>query len=162
LAGGLAYQQLRRVGVHAEAERKQNQRRIVFPGPRGNIEDRNGRVLVDNRARFSVRLLLDQLGPDFRREPYRIRKNYEASDEKDVPSYTQRMKIARTSVVQRYLDTVNQILGRAEKVNTEDLDKHFARELLLPYTLIDDLQPAEYARLLERLPVNAPAQVYTF
>src|SRR4051794_25662748 len=76
LAGGLAYQQLRRAVVHEEAERKQNQRRIVFPGPRGNIEDRNGHVLVDKRARFSVRLLLDQLGSEFRVEQNQIKKNY--------------------------------------------------------------------------------------
>ena len=161
LAVGLGYQQLRKVGEYLNAERVQNQRRILVPGPRGNIEDRNGRVLVENRARFSVRLLLDALGPEFRREQYRIRKNYEAADEKDVPSYTQRMKIARTTVVQRYLDQVNAIIGRSEKVNADDLNKHFARELLLPYTLLDDLEPADYARLLERLPVNSPAQVYT-
>jgi penicillin-binding protein 2 len=70
------------------------------------------------------------------------------------------MKIARTSVVQHYLDHVNAITGRDEKVNAEDLNKHFARELLLPYTLVDDLEPTEYARLLERLPVNSPTQVY--
>jgi penicillin-binding protein 2 len=64
-------------------------------------------------------------------------------------------------VVQRYLNQVNAIIGRDEKVDADDLNKHFARELLLPYTLLDDLAPADYARLLERLPVNSPAQVYT-
>lgn len=161
LAGGLAYQQLGKVLQHADAERKQNQRRILVPGPRGNIEDRHGKVLVDNRARFSVRLMLDQLGGQIRREQNAIKKNYEAADEKDVPSYAQRMKIARATVVQRYLDQVNAIIGRDERVNAESLNKHFSSELLLPYTLLDDLEPTEYAKLLERLPVNSPAQVYT-
>ena len=40
LAGGLAHQQLRRTDDHANAERVQTQRRIVHPGPRGNILDR--------------------------------------------------------------------------------------------------------------------------
>jgi penicillin-binding protein 2 len=162
LVGGLAYQQLRKVGDYADAERQQNQRRILYPGPRGNIEDREGRVLVGNRARFSVRLLLDALGPEFRREQERIRRNYVAAEDADVPSYSQRMRIARATVVQRYLDRVNAIIGRFEKVKPDDLNKHFERELLLPYTLIDDLEPSEYARLLERLPVTSPAQVYTF
>ena len=139
LVSGLAYQQLRKVGEHADAERQQTQRRILYPGPRGNIEDREGRVLVGNRARFSVRLLLDALGPEFRREQERIRKNYIAAEDADVPSYAQRMKIARAIVVQRYLDRVNAIIGRFEKVKADDLNKHFERELLLPYTLIDDL-----------------------
>src|SRR5688572_2043465 len=161
LVVGLAYQQLGKVGEYADAERQQNQRRILYPGPRGNIEDRNGKVLVNNRARFSVRLLLDQLRPEFRREFYRIRNNFRSNDDKDVPTHAQLMKLARVSVVQRYLDQVNAILGRFEKVQAEDLNKHFQRELLVPYTLIDDLENQEYARLLERLPVNSPAQLYT-
>jgi penicillin-binding protein 2 len=162
LVAGLAWQQLGKVGEYADAERQQTQRRILFPGPRGNIEDRNGNVLVNNRARFSVRLLLDQLRPELRREQIRIRNNFRAVDDQDIPTSSQLVKLARVSVVQRYLDQVNGILGRFEKVNADELNKHFQRELLLPYSLIDDLEAAEYARLLERLPVNSPAQLYTF
>lgn len=164
LAAGLAYQQLRKVGEHANAERVQNQRRIVYPGPRGNIYDRHQRLLVGNRARFSVRLLLDALRPEIRAEQIRIRKNYRSLDDvdsADLPSAGQLVQIARATVVQRYLDQINRILDRDEKVDTRKLERHFARELLLPYTLLDDLAPMEYARLLERLPVNSPAQVYT-
>jgi penicillin-binding protein 2 len=164
LAVGLAYQQLFKVDEHASAERKQNQRRIVYPGPRGNIYDREQRLLVGNRPRFSVRLLLDSLRPEIRTEQIRIRKNYRNLDDMesaDMPSASQLVQIARATVVQRYLDTINRILGRSEKVDARDLERHFARELLLPYTLLDDLAPVEYARLLERLPVNSPAQVYT-
>jgi penicillin-binding protein 2 len=164
LVGGLAYQQLGKSGEHANAERVQNQRRIVYPGPRGNIYDRQQRLLVGNRPRFSVRLLLDALRPEIRAEQIRIRKNYRNLDDLeagDLPSAGQLVQIARIAVVQRYLDEVNRILDRQERVDARALERHFARELLLPYTLIDDLAPAEYARLLERLPVNSPAQVYT-
>src|SRR5688572_14523028 len=68
LAIGLGYQQLSKTGEYSIAERKQNQRRIIVPGPRGAIRDREGRVLVDNRARFSVRLLLDTLRGEMRDE----------------------------------------------------------------------------------------------
>src|SRR5688572_31956364 len=102
LVVGLAYQQLGKVGKYADAERQQTQRRILFPGPRGNIEDRHGKVLVNNRARFSVRLLLDQLRPELRREQIRIRNNFRALEDKDadVPTNTQLVKLARVSVVQ--------------------------------------------------------------
>lgn len=162
LVAGLGYQQLRKTGEYADAERQQNQRRILYPGPRGNIEDRNGNVLVNNRARFSVRLLLDQLRPELRREQIRIRNNFRATEDKDVPTHSQIVKLARVSVVQRYLDQVNAIIGRFEKVKADELHKHFERELLLPFSLIDNLDSAECARLLERLPVNSPAQVHTF
>jgi penicillin-binding protein 2 len=161
LTGGLAYQQLFKSDEHHDRERMQSQRRILVPGPRGNIYDREGRLLVGNRPRFAVVLYLDELRGQFRREYIRIRKNYRATGDKDIPSSSQLEQIARASVVQTYLDQVNTILHRNEKVDGKDLSLHFQRELLLPYTLIDDLAPEEYARLLESLPVVSPLQVYT-
>ncbi len=163
LVSGLAFQQLTKFGDHANAERQQNQRRIVYPGPRGNIYDRNQTALVVNRPRFSVRLLLDAIRPEIHAEHLRVRKNYRNLDDldpADMPSRTELVRIARTAVVQRYLDNINRIIGRDVKVDSRDLERHFAKELLLPYTLIDDLAPGEYAKLLERLPVKSPAQVY--
>ncbi|MCC6414917.1 MAG: peptidoglycan glycosyltransferase [Opitutaceae bacterium] len=161
LGGGVAYQQLFRSDAHHERERMQSQRRILVPGPRGNIYDRDGQLLVGNRPRFSAVLYLDELRREFRREYIRIRKNYRDTGDKDLPSPHQLEQIARVSVVQRYLDQVNAILGRDGKVDGPDLTRHFFRELLLPYTLLDDLEPKEYARLLESLPVSSPLQVYT-
>jgi penicillin-binding protein 2 len=161
LVAGLAYQQLIKTDTYHERERVQNQRRVLVPGPRGNIYDREGRLLVRNRPRFAVVLYLDELRAEFRRSYITVRKNYRQSGDKDLPSSSQMEQIARATVVQRYLDQVNAILGRSEKVDTTDLRKHFVRELLLPYTLIGDLAPEEYARLIERLPVQSPLQVYT-
>lgn len=161
LAGGLAYQQLIKADLYSERERVQNQRRVLVPGPRGNIFDREHRLLVGNRPRFAVVLYLDELRQEFRREFIRVRKNYRDTGDKDLPSSRQMEQIARASVVQRYLDQVNKILLRAEQVDGDDLRKHFARELLLPYTLLGDLTPEEYARLVESLPVRSPLQVYT-
>lgn len=160
LAGGLAYQQLLKTGVHSEAERQQNQRRILVPGPRGNIYDRRGRLLVGNRARFSVVLYIDELRSQLRREQIQIRNNYRAMHDKDLPSSRDLQRIARVTVVQSYLDQVNRILHRHEQVNAAKLERHFQTELLLPFTLLDDLTPEEYARLIEQLPVNSPLQVY--
>ena len=160
LVGGLAYQQLVKVDEYAEAERKQMQRRILYPGPRGEIEDRAGRLLVGNRARPSVRLMLDELRPELRREYIRIRNNFRAAGDKDVPTSTQLTQLSRVSVVQRYLDKINALTGRDAKVDSARLAHHFARDLLLPFTLLDDLADREFALLLEGLPANSPAQLY--
>jgi penicillin-binding protein 2 len=158
LAGGLAYQQLFQAEIYHERERVQSQRRVIVPGPRGNIYARDGTtILVGNRPRFSVVLYLDELKSEFLREARVIRRNYRASGIKDMP-YSQ---IARVSVAQRYLDEVNKILGREEKINAPALGRHFGGQLLLPYTLLADLTGEEYARLIERLPVRSPLQVYT-
>jgi penicillin-binding protein 2 len=165
LVGGLAYQQLFRTTIHNLTERTQNQRRILVPGPRGNIYDRNHQLLVGNRHRFAVVLQLDELKLELRREHVRIHNNYLATvaDKKDVPvSYSQLEQLARVAVVQRYLDQVNSILRREARVDAARLRRHFDRELLLPYTLLDDLTPEDFARLTERLPVVSPLMVYVF
>src|SRR4051812_37705610 len=76
LASGLAYRQLLKTGLYTERERQQNLRRVVSPGPRGNIYDRNGRLLVANRPRFSVVLDLAGLRAEFRSEYKTISRNY--------------------------------------------------------------------------------------
>src|SRR5882757_2140858 len=68
LAGGLAYQQLFKTDEHSESERHQNQRRVLVPGPRGNISDRDGTILVGNRPRFSVVLYIDELRGEIYRQ----------------------------------------------------------------------------------------------
>ena len=167
LASGLAYRQLLRSGAYGERERLQNQRRVLVPGPRGNIYDRHGRLLVGNRSRFAVTLYLDELRREFRTEYIETVRHYRESEAEgdiarsDRPSPGQLEQIARAHVVQRYLDQINRLLGRNEKVDLRELNRHFQQQLLLPYILLDDLKPEEFARLIERLPVGSPLQVYT-
>jgi penicillin-binding protein 2 len=158
---GLGYQQLYKGAIHHEEERQQNERRVIVPGPRGNIFDRNGKLLVGNRPRFAVVLYLDELRLEFRKEYVRIRNNYRQSGDQDLPTSGQLERLAHVSVVQRYMDQVNEFLGRTETVDGGGLQRHLEHQLLLPYTLVDDLKPEEFARLIEHLPVNSPLQVYT-
>lgn len=160
LVTGFAYRQLFTSGLYSERERLQSQRRIIVPGPRGNIYDREGRILVGNRPRFSVVLDLAQLRPELRAEYLRVQRNYRAYPAAERPTADQLTRIARTAVAQRYLDRINALLGRHEQIAPRDLERHFSQTLLLPFILLDDLAPAEYARLLERLPVASPLQVY--
>jgi penicillin-binding protein 2 len=160
LIGGLGYQQLHLISLHQDRERKQNQRRVLIPGPRGNIYDRNGATLVTNKSRWTVVLHLDELRGEFEREQKTIQQNYKKLDEKDVPSWSERRQIALVSVTQRYLDQINRILHRELPLDVKGLRRHFGTELLKPFTLVDELDDADYARLIERLPVNSPLQVY--
>jgi penicillin-binding protein 2 len=160
LGGGLAYRQLFRSGFYQEREHQQNRRRLVEPGPRGNIYDRNGLVLVGNRPRFAVMLDLDGLQQEFRREFIQIRKNYRATGDRDLPTSAQMEQIARVSVVQQYLDQVDAILHRQDQVDVPALKRQFDRQLLLPYLLIADLSLDDFARLTEHLPVRSPLQIY--
>jgi len=160
LVGGLAYRQLLKTVFYTKREIQQNQRRVVIPAPRGNIYDRNGDVLVGNRPRFSVVLDLAQLRSEFRSEYKKVDRNYKKLDPAERPNSDQLSRIARAAVAQRYLDKINVILGRAEIVRSAELKRHIDQTLLLPYVLLDDLSPKEYARLIEKLPVESPLQVY--
>ena len=50
LAVFLVYRQFFQYQEFKEQERKQGQRRIIRPGPRGDIFDRNGNLLIGNQA----------------------------------------------------------------------------------------------------------------
>src|ERR1041385_5183700 len=77
LAIGLGYQQIHLTEAHEKREQWQTRRRILIPGPRGNIYDRNGNVLVTNSPRWTVVLHLEELNQEFIKESDRIRKNYD-------------------------------------------------------------------------------------
>ncbi len=156
---GLAYRQLISGSVYSDREEIQNLRRILVPGPRGNIYDRNDNLLVGNRPRFAAVVYLAELRTEFRSEFAQLRRPYIdrglSTDGVPLPS------MARAAVVQRYLDEINEILGRNETVDSVKLERHLRQELILPYFLINDLQPEEYARLLEQIPIDSPIQVYS-
>ena len=161
LGGGLFYQQLMRTDLHREKETVQSQRRIVVPGPRGNLYDRDGRLLVGNRPRFAVTLHLDALRADFRREFLRIRRNYREADDQNIPSAAELERIARVSVIKGHLTTINRILGTQYTVNSDTLERHYRQQRIIPYLLLEDIPPTDCAKLLEQLPVTSPLQLYT-
>ena len=96
LTGGLAYRQLLRADIYGEKEKVQNQRRILIPGPRGNIFDREGRLLVGNRPRFAAVIYLDELRLEFRTEYLNVRRAFRDTGDVDVPTPDQ---LDRKSVV---------------------------------------------------------------
>ena len=49
-----------------EKERKQGQRRIIRPGSRGDVLDREGRLLIGNEAHFTAVLHLENLKKEIR------------------------------------------------------------------------------------------------
>ena len=57
-----------------EQERKQGQRRIIRPGPRGDIFDRNGKLLIGNKAHFSAKLHIDSIDKEIWKTKKEFRK----------------------------------------------------------------------------------------
>ncbi|MBK1877494.1 penicillin-binding transpeptidase domain-containing protein [Pelagicoccus mobilis] len=157
---GVGYRQLFESDEFSERVKVQNHRRIVTPAPRGNIYDREGRLLVGNKPKFSAVVYLSDSGvrSAFRQEYRVLVRDYRARGESYQTGMLQKM--ARANVIQTYLDDVNRMLGLEETVNVEKVSAHLNYNPLLPFPIIDDLTREEFAVLLESLPVESPVQVY--
>ena len=172
---GLGWRQLVASRKYEEIEKRQTERRIYIPGPRGDIYDRKGNLLVGNRAHYSAVIYLDDLRPEFRleyssiirEERSRLDEIYQATSEAErpeqppLPDYSQLQWVARQNVIQRYIDEINRITGREDSLSSRKVIRHFNEQLLLPLPLVEDLNPDEYARLVEQVPVASPIKIHT-
>lgn len=172
---GLAWSQLVDTHEYEKIEKRQTERRILMPGPRGDIYDRNGNLLVGNRPHYSAVTYLDDLRPEFRKEYSKIIKaerkrisdEYKSTPEAlrpqkmPTPNYSKCAWDARMNVVNRYIEQINAVTGRDDSITKTKLIRHFNEQLLLPLPLVEDLSPDQYARLVEQIPVYSPIQVYT-
>lgn len=157
LVCGLGYRQLIQRELHESAAERQNYRRILMPGPRGIIYDRNNNVLVGNRPLFSAVVYLNELRSEFRDEYYKlVRLKREIGIQ---PDRFQMNILARKNIVQRYMNRLNHLLGRNEEVDSQQIERHFSQSLLLPFPLIKDLSESEYARLIAQIPLESPIQI---
>ena len=66
LVFSLFWKQFIESGKYREQEELQTQRRILLPAPRGEIFDRDGKLLVGNQSRHSAVIYLDQIRDEFR------------------------------------------------------------------------------------------------
>jgi penicillin-binding protein 2 len=157
LLTGLGYRQLIQRDQFAAAAERQNYRRILMPGPRGIIYDRNQNVLVGNRPLFSAVVYLNELRAEFREEYYKLVRR-----QRDLGLTQDRFTLnttARQNVVQRYLNRLNMLLGQTHEVESVSIERHFSQSLLLPFPLIKDLSREDYARLIDQVPVDSPIQI---
>lgn len=172
---GLGWRQLIASRKYQEIEKQQTERRIFNPGPRGDIYDRKGNLLVGNRAHYSAVVYLDDLRPEFRREyatiiraeRERLQELYESTpkaerpEQPPLPDYNELQWKARQNVIQAYVDTINRMTGRDDTLAMNKIIRHFNEQLLLPLPLVEDLSPDQYARLVEQVPVDSPVKVHT-
>ncbi|MDR1591035.1 MAG: penicillin-binding protein 2 [Puniceicoccales bacterium] len=157
LSCGLFYRQIVQHDYFCQKEKRQNQRRIILPAPRGNIYDRNGKLLVCNSPSFELQLYFDDIRTEVRREYSRLMKEWKT--EKKSDNRTSLQKKARQNVVEKYLALANAITGRNHSIDTKNLERHYRESLLLPITILADLSQREYIQLIDRLPPQSPLYI---
>jgi len=164
LAAGLAWRQIFDYSKYVQDENLQMLRCILQPGPRGRILDRNGKVLVDNAPRYSVVLYVDELRGEFNTEFNRLRlqKLAQLHDDTTEANHTANSaKIyaeARFNVALRYLEQANALLGTNQALDRVAFDRAVEENPLLPFTLMDNLTPEQYAKFNAQMPVNSHLQ----
>lgn len=169
LIGVLAYRQIFLYDYYIARGERQSMKRIIEPGARGDIYDRNMKLLVTNKPRFSAVVYFNDIRREFRAEYMRLKKldlaaaaAINGGESPTSPTANRlRAKKARANVLNGYVDKINDILGSDYKLSEADYDKHFDNQRLLPFPIIKDLNGREHAILAEKLPVDSSIQIYT-
>lgn len=159
LVCGMFFRQIFMYDAYLEKGIQQSRQRIVKPGARGDIFDRNGRLLVGNRPMFSAVVYFNGIRSEFRKEYWDIKRKTLAEGGKFSVAETN-LK-ARENVLNRHVSKINEILGSDYKLESGDFNRHFSENQLLPLPFIKDLSLKQHAILAERLDVNGPVQIYT-
>jgi penicillin-binding protein 2 len=150
LVGRLWWLQVARGDFYAKKVKGGSRVTVRLPAVRGEIKDRNGIALAENRASFEVDFYLPDIvsaykkehgAPPLRQVKFRKRDKYgniSEADEVDVP------RIVKETIIPGL-----QKLQLEQDYNAEQLQTHFRNEQLIPYAYRQDIDFDTMARMLE-------------
>ncbi len=155
-------------------------RTVRLPAVRGKILDREGRVLAENRPRYNLSLYLDDLRKQFdaaygvlRKQALAAQKQAIAAQEKKLdrsltkverkqfaftPEQIQQMRTqARLGVANDLVAQISRQLGQPLALDTARFNRHYASQLVMPFTVLPDLNETQVARFQEQFTNNLVA-----
>jgi penicillin-binding protein 2 len=153
----------------------QSYRTVRIPAVRGKILDRNGRVLAENRPRFSLSLYLDDLRRQFdaaygaaiaqaragqkqriAAQEKRLGRSLTKAERKQFALATDQLKQLREQtrfqVADSVVEQVGQRLGQPLVLDPAMFKRHYDTRLALPYPLLPNLNETQIARFEEQYP----------
>jgi penicillin-binding protein 2 len=150
---GLTRVQLLRSADYVARGQRQSHRELVLPAPRGNIYDREHRLLATNRVPSTVVLNLGELRNEAAREGQSLSFG-------DMPSRRVNPSAKeRQAVVQRHLDRLNALTGRAVTLDPARLEWAYRHRPNVPFVLMDDLPVREATRVAAAFARSATVQL---
>ncbi len=147
LIGRLWYVQVARGDEYTARIRSNSQVNVRLPAVRGEILDRNGIPLAENRSSVAVEFYLPDIVRAYREKHGEVpRRSYQTTvrgmmTEKSEPDI---VKILNESVIERLAD-----LGIAEDYNANSLRLHYRNNTEVPFTYMEDLDFETMARFAE-------------
>jgi len=148
LVSRLWYVQVARGEEYTSRIRNNSQVNVRLPAVRGEITDRHGLPLAQNRASNAVEFYLPDMVRDYRNRHGDVpRHNYRTTvggmlTEKSEPDI---VKIINETVMPRLAE-----LGLARDYNANQLRLHFRNNTEVPYLYLEDLDFETMARLAEK------------
>lgn len=153
----------------------QSYRTFRLPAMRGKILDCNGRVLAQNRPRYSLSLYLDDLRLPFYLAYSNALKSAHAEQKQRITDQEKRLgrsltkaelkayaltpdqlkqlrEESRFRVADRVVKEIGQWLGQPQSLDETQFNRHYETRLALPYPLVSDLDEAQIARFEEQYP----------
>ncbi len=150
-------------------------RTVRVPAVRGKILDRQGQVLAENRASYNLCLYLNELRKPFAEAGANLVKQARAekkaalvAEEKRLGrslTKTERKKFAlttdqlftlrqqgRTQVAAEVIARISAKLGEPIPFNPKKFNRHYQQNLVMPFTLIEDMDEAQMAKFHENFP----------
>ncbi len=156
LLAGAWWVQVVRAGHYADSQHNQSYRSVRVPAPRGNIFDRNGVPLAENRPSYNVSLYLeDRTLRQAIQAEYRQRRTAAlaaAPGQKRLTNEQQRVigRAARFHVVSNVVAQLGANLEQSYALNEKRFHQHYEQRLALPMPVAAGLGAAEIARFQER------------
>ena len=124
-------------------------RRILYPGLRGNIYDRNGQILATHRNSYVLYVDLNH----FRKPFERFCRN-----SKNVGHQQEELWALVHDALLPYAQQIGPIPFR---ISAKKLLQHYRQNILLPLAIAKNIPQDIYAQLFNILPNNGPFQVRT-
>jgi penicillin-binding protein 2 len=147
-------------------------RTIRIPAVRGKILDRDGRVLAENRAYYSLSLYLDDLRKQFDAAYNQLFKQARAIQQQAIAAQEKKLgrsltkaerkqfafstaqlnqwrAQARLSVADNLVAQMSQKLQQPLALNSKDFEHAYETRMALPYPILQNLDDAQIARFEE-------------
>lgn len=154
----------------------QSFRTVRIPAVRGKILDRNGAVLAENRPTYNVSLYLEELSKPFRvasakevgaaraevarrvtAEEKALGRRLTKAEKKQFLLKPQQRELlqaapirARYEVASNVVLQVSQRLQQSVALDPTNFEKHYATRLVLPFPVVQNLDPTNVARFEEQ------------
>lgn len=151
LLAGLWYMQVMSSKQYEESQKNQSSRRVRYPALRGNILDRNGAALAENRPSYNVNLYLEEFSGQFQDAFAKARAGRKLSrTELDLLGRQTRYQVVSNAVFE-----VGEMFHQPLILDEGRFLSHYTNRLVLPLPILENLSPQHIA-IFQESPYKPP------